>query len=251
MIHPNYSKAILNALFHTKSGDTTAAYSEKSELMADTETEKGLPWIDRTYTDYGAAYVSDGWKTTGETTSKYNKEKARINASQYWYTVDDEGTYGFIDKQNNFVEQSFTGWKIEQRKTPNLNYPTSSYLGLFTTMPNENGLGYVEPVIDSEGNMTTYMRVNLLSSILTGSKSMDTAVWDDETATGSISNKELIIYPEVYGFDWGTIVGVGIFLDKKPGEGSPVFWGRISPEVSATTGHVPLFRIGDLKVTIN
>jgi hypothetical protein len=92
------------------------------------------------------------------------------------------------------------------------------------------------------------MRVDLLSSILSGGKSMARATKDEETGAASIKNQELILFPEVTEADWGTIYGFGIFDTEEPGTGELLLWGRIKNSenvvtgIPAENGKVPLFQ---------
>lgn len=244
MIDITLSKKILNALFHTGGSVGPSAADEKNELVNEGVMWGAAPGL------YCLAYQQDGY-AIGKATAKLNESKNAISKTEWWYTVNETEKIEFKNNNGETVSQNFTGWSVKQNDNQNPKYAGSAYLALFTIMPNENGEEYAEPIADSSGNFTTYMRVNLLDSIVSGSKSMANAVADEETGVATITNSELILYPEVYGIDWGTIVGIGVFKEEAAGTGKPQFWGRINTPVAATTDHVPLFRVGDLKVTLS
>lgn len=240
MIALKYSKSILNALFNldNSAAIATEAENERAALLA-----SGVRWgADPAL--YCYYYVQDGYVTTGEGTAELNASKNAINASTYWRTSSVSESLEYENAQGTTSTRTFTGWTVVRSQY--FYYPSNAYLALFTTMPDERGSGYAEPA-----DTTTYMRVDLNAGILTGRRSMADAAKDDVTGAATITNKELIVYPEVQGLDWGTIVGIGVFQEETPGTGRPVFWGRVKPAVTATTEHVPLFRVGDLKVTLS
>lgn len=74
------------------------------------------------------------------------------------------------------------------------------YIGLFTSIPDEDGAGGTEA---SAGN---YIR-----------KSTVAADWEN-AAAGAIQNANDITFIECAGGNWGTIVGAGIFEDESAGE---------------------------------
>ena len=117
-------------------------------------------------------------------------------------------------------------------------------------MPDEFGNNYKEPIEDEEGNVTTYMRVDLHNDIISGDVSVANAA-ADENGISTLTNKNAIMFPEVSDIGWGTIVGIGVFETKQSGEGKPVYWGRLLKSEVANPNHVPLLRIGEFKLTLN
>lgn len=258
MINLIYAQKILNALFHTGGSAGLSAEDEMAQFIND-----GLPSKSGVTAQlYFNAFVAAGYKASGETELKYNAIRSAIDNSQHYKTENDD-TVSFdykiydnsTDKHIGYTV-SYTGWKIKS-KIQEAPYPTTAYLALFTEMPDENGFNYVEPVVDDVGASTTYIRVNLHAGIITGENALNTATKDEESGKSFLDNRDIIMYPEIYGSDWGTICGFGVFEEEEPMTGNPVFWGRLynketetNDTISATTGHVPLFRVGDFQISL-
>lgn len=248
MIHSKYTKAILNALFHTTGSSGVTAEEEQAMLE-----ENGIPMGGISASFYGLAYSQDGFSETGETTRNLNEKKEMVNATTWFYTQNTEfQTFEFEDEDGKTFSKSFRGWTIEKRTEQRFYYPSSAFLALFNTMPDENGQNYVEPVNGSNGTRTTYIRVNLKEGIITGNVSLNDAVADTENGGSILDNGEMIMFPEIVGSTWGTIVGFGVFEGEEVETGdTPIFWGRLTGgSIASSANHVPLFRVGDFKITL-
>lgn len=244
MIAVNYSKGILNALFHVTGASDKTAAEEKEELIA-----AGVDWDGYTASAYRAAFIADGYTPLGINYEALEmKRKAAqdlVSASEWWYVTSAGETLSYTNASGTTQEKYFTGYAFKQYETQRKYWPEEAFLALFTTMPDENGAGYAEP--SAAG---TYMRVDLNEALLTGNQSLSLAAKDEVNGGAKIANGELIVFPEIEGSDWGTIVGFGLFEVDTVGSGTPFFWGRVNEAVAATTAHVPLFRTGDFTVTL-
>lgn len=255
MISPKFAKTILNEIFHTGgSGATMTSEEEKASLIS-----SGVQW-GVTADEYFNAFKQDGFKVTGETTNELNGHKSKIRQSEWWAN----STKNTESKPFKYVsplteketEISLSGWEVgEPSLKPDVSYPSTVYLALFTKMPDRYGVGYQEPQYATDGSETNYMRVNLHVGIITGDKSLNYAFKDEETGASVINNKEIIAYPEVEGdYGWGEILGFGIFDKKEVMSGTPIFWGALSNDggkINAIKEHVPLFRVGNFKITLH
>lgn len=241
MIHNIYAQKILAALFHTSLGAIPTKEEEEQQLNA-----KNIP-KEVTAQAYCNAFVANDYVDGGDTIERYNAWKNEIDNCAWFYTETVAKAIKYTDKNGNEKSEFFYGWERKENSLPSTNYPSKAFLALFTKMPDENGDGYEEP--DKES--TTYMRVNLNESIITGGKSLNNAVKNTTNGEATLTNKEIIMYPEVYGIDWGTIVGFGVFQEEEAMTGTPIFWGRLNEQVTTTINHVPLFRVGDFQVTLS
>lgn len=119
-------------------------------------------------------------------------------------------------------------------------YPYSSvYVGLSTTAPDRNGSGFTEP---SAAN--GYARV--LLGIAQGSAQATQKM--DNPNLGTITNKEIIYFPEATG-NWGTCTHFLIFSAAT--DGVLVAYGALTNEISPVNGTVPLIRVGDLDMSVS
>ena len=131
-----------------------------------------------------------------------------------------------------------------------VSFPTSPYLALFTTNPASDGSGYEEP------SSTEYTRILLSSKGATQKNLLTTATVEQGTdddadkLVASVTNQELIFFPEAETSGWGDVYGFGVFTTPTPGEGTPYFWGELTNSVTIDQGEIPIFRIGDFKVTL-
>lgn len=259
MIDITYSKAILNLLFaksasgsasgspskeHTQlvmsgvpiNGVTSQEALDAAELFTDTATEK---------------------QTKAQLRNQYQAWKDLVNRCTFWMTEDRAA----VTKQYEFGEATVTvqgvGWKIVRNPSASgiVEYPTTRYLALFTTMPKADGTGFVEPFLYNDDNIptTTYQRINLDSGYFAGKPIMKKAELDTENGGATTSNGVTIYYPEIVEVDWGTLVGFGIFANQEPTEGEkPYLWGALSntDTVFAETEHVPLFRKDNFTLSI-
>ena len=249
MIASKLAKTILNELFHTGgSASSVTAEEEKNNLMAE-----GVSWGVSAEL-YALAFDKDGYKINGPTTQKYDQYRARIKQTEWWMssTKNTESIlHEYKDpKTGKQYTVAITGWDVgEPSSKPDIVYPQKSFLALFTQMPDDNGQGYIEPQYTEGGDATNYMRVNLHEGVITGEKSLNMPFKDEITGESVIDNKEIIAYPEVEGVSWGNIVGFGVFETEDVMSGTPVFWGTMN-NIEAIINRVPLFRVGNFKVTL-
>lgn len=260
MIALTYAKQILNALFHTGGSAGITAEQELqnfldeklvSQYKYNNETVYGISAV-----EYGLAFTADGNKTNGKTTDELNARKSKVSALSDWYytayTDLVEHKYKVTkDDETKEYTVNLKGWYLVKRDSEQAQYPKNTYLALFTEMPDETGSGYKEP-IGSDGTITTYMRTNLHCAIITGNECLNIATNDEEVGGSLIDNREIVMFPEVVAHGWGNIVGFGIFQQEDVMTGSPILWGRLKNEngIDAEVDHVPLFRIGDFRVTL-
>lgn len=258
MIHPNYAKALLNALFQTDGEAGITRSEERANLIAQ-GVDQSVFTTGVTATMYLSAFIADGYETDGENTKRLDEQKKHINASSWYNTQNTEAEIKKYKQDGVEKSKSFTGWKVVTLTQQRNDYPDNAYLALFTTMPDGNGSGYVEPIMGADGAATSYIRVNLFEAVVTGNVCINSAVTStvidaetgEESAVALLNNCEAIMYPEVVDVDWGSIVGFGVFEKEETGTGDkPIFWGKLNDPISATVGHVPLFRAGDFEVTL-
>lgn len=280
MISHIYAKNILNALFKTKGGagitaeQELASFGLSSFSFEELNTETGL-YEEKTvngltYEDYYNAFVKDGYRERNNTKT-LNDIKNKVSSSQ-WYTVRTLNTLHYkeyevyrVDAEGNFVEKvnattgkkeretykkTFYSWMAKKNEKQNVPYPAKGFLALFTTMPDLDGNNYEEP---AEG--TTYIRVNLKEDIIAGQAVLNLAVNRDGVAL--VDNNKIIMYPEIDQNAWGTIKGFGIFETQERGSGKPIIWGPLKDadgtmtEVVTQSNYVPLFRVGQFKITLS
>lgn len=248
-MNPVNSAAILNALFHTEGSAGVTAEQEAAQLSAagvnvNNEYSAGI---------YMAAFIADRYEPDGENVNRLNEGKKLVNATSWYYTVNTSSQKFDYKVTENGVEVTkyvtFSGWKAVKRKNQVTYYPKCAYLALYTTMPDKDGGGYVEPTQAADGTATTYMRINLHQAIISGGVAISRAAAGDENYTSVTVNSELMAYPEVSGNAWGTIVGFGVHDTDVPGNGAPVIWARLNESIPTTVGKVPLFRKDKFKLT--
>lgn len=250
MIEKTFAKGILNALFHTSGSSGVTPSEEWADLEA-----QGIKKDSGSFDMYKIAFYADGFEK-GDNWNVLEEKKTLVNKSVWFYTVDlPYETYEYeVENDDGTTTKktlSIRPWEIEQNLVERVWYKDTAYLALFTKMPDEHGNGYVEPITGASGDKTTYMRVNLKEGIITGGVSLNEAVKDEVTGEAKIDNCDIIVFPEVFALTWGTIVGFGVFNKEEAGTGdTPIFWGRLKNPVTANVNHVPLFRIGNFKVTM-
>lgn len=255
-LKPMYGKGILNALFHTSGSAGKTAEQEKEELKA-----KDVPISDSEGRDeswggvppqmYFLAFKSDGYLENGTATKRLDDMRREVLKTTWWSVENYSEVLEYeIPDSEDTATKLFTGWRIKRETTQNLWYPEAAFLALFTKMPDETGAGYEEPMYDSEGNPTTYIRVDLHKAIISGGKCISRA--DKDPNGGSyIVNTEMFAFPEVYGPLWGTIVGFGVMESDTPGGGDvPTHWGRVTTPLVTKEGRIPLFREGGFRSTL-
>lgn len=262
MISHTYAKNILNALFKTSGSAGTTAEAELASFnlnsfsfeTLDSETNK---YVTKTVTgvsplEYFQAYKADGYESKNNTIELNNK-KTKAQSSQWYRVVSSPAvTYEWTVYENGKEKEyskAFTGWYVEKNEQQKVPYPSSAFLALFTTMPDVNGDNYVEP-----GSGTTYIRVNLNEDIIAGEKTLKRA--EDIEGKATTTNQRIIMYPEIDTAVWGKIKGFGVFDTQTTGAGKPIIWGPLKDnngnitEVTTQANYVPLFRIGQFKITL-
>lgn len=234
MINTEYAKAILNTLF-AKRANGSDIHEERR-----TWKEQGIP-DELTAEEYREA--------TDDKKQEYDRWKKMIDASLHWETSTKE------------TSSASRGWKIVQKEKYNnpimdKYYPTTRYLALFTTMPNADGTGFVEPY-QNNNTSTTYRRIDLEHAFFSDTNIMHSAVLNESEGGAKSLNQYAIYFPEINNVDWSTqeqpLIGFGIFANASPVDNeTPYLWGTLSntEAVVATIGHVPLFRIGDFQLSI-
>lgn len=237
MIDISYSKAILNLLFGRRANGVDI-YEERQSWHQD----QGIP-----SSVSGKQYSN----ATAEEREKYDQWKKQINQSENWMTKQ-------YEPYPNAEKPTYPGWTIVKRaqEDPMLDkyYPTARYLALFTTMPNADGTGFVEPYKINNVS-TTYMRVDLEHAFFSNNAIMDKAILNIDQGGAKSTNQYTIYFPEIVNVHWSTqeqpLVGFGIFANAVPTEGEiPYLWGKLSntEAVVAATEHVPLFRVGEFEL---
>lgn len=253
MLRPDLSKAFLNKLFHTSGTSGTPPTEEMQGLIALGIAKIGTGEYASEYGVkpelYCMVYQTNLGEMTGDLYNKYEEWRRAVNASQHWEACSYSKTlpYEYTKNDKKYEgERSFTGWYIKQK--PQMPYyPTNAYLALFTKMPDEYGQGYVEPVVGEDGTPTTYIRVNLHEAIISGKVCITEAAPSPEGGS-TIENKEIFVYPEVFGTTWGTVTGFGIMEKEEVGTGDkPVHWARLIAPLTTRTEKLTMFRMGCFK----
>lgn len=129
-----------------------------------------------------------------------------------------------------------------------LSYLTSTqaaYIGLSTTAPNEDGTNFSEPTETyTEGDVIKRRFINGYErSQYGGTQTKMGPVEENE-----ITNKEIIFFPEATG-SWGTMLYFGLFASNDPAT-LPLVTGALTDSVNIPANYVPLFRVGNLTLSI-
>ena len=265
MINPKYAALILDKLFQTQGEIGINPEDELAELkrtysqlvVFTDEGGGGSDIVGISSQVFAQAYKDDGYTEGSRYTELLNIQK-NINNSR-WYTTretETSTTVTYSQQSGSSRTKTIHGFYLHQMSWPTDRYPRDCYLGLFTKMPEADGTDFEEPTpIDPEDTTFSYKRMNMHWSILTGEEILKSAEGDTENNNiSTITNDKLILFPEVVGQSWGHILGFGIFeSETSDNTAAPILWGRLSNEnaVDATAGHVPLFRVGDFKVTLS
>ena len=186
------------------------------------------------------------YKTSSSSSTQY-QEHTYIHE---YYKIEDKPVT--IKIPCYFYAQSFPVMKF---------YPQSSYIGLFTKMPEKDGTGFIEPPLRAENleGGLTYKRMSLHEGLFSGGyvfNKIKESNNDSYLGYAYLNNKEIIMFPEILLEEgWGDIVGFGVFENEYPVEGEkPFFWGRVLNEqgemkpVPTSEGQVPLFRPNQFEV---
>lgn len=105
------------------------------------------------------------------------------------------------------------------------------YMGLFSSAPTDS---QTDGVTFTELDGTGYARA-LLSTPIANAENR------------SITNEEIIYFPEAES-NWGTATHFGIFPSKEGGV--PIIYGALESAVTIQTNYVPLFRVGQFRLTL-
>lgn len=136
------------------------------------------------------------------------------------------------------------------KTTNTVTFPVNPYLALFTKNPDATGSGFEEPT------SSEYVRILVNSKGATQQQLLAPAAVEDGTGTDEgkkvavVTNQELMFFPEAETSGWGTVVGFGVFDSASVGYGTPYFWGELTASVDIDQGEIPIFRIGDFRVTL-
>lgn len=132
-------------------------------------------------------------------------------------------------------------------------FSSEPYLGLFTTMPNEDFTGGEEPTGCPE-----YQRIPLNAKGLNNLKLMKAAtvttaevqeVDEDGNIVKStkqiatVENQERIYWPEAESAAMGTLVGIGVFASKTAA--TPFLMANFKTPIEVAQYQIPMIRIGD------
>lgn len=105
------------------------------------------------------------------------------------------------------------------------------YMGLFSSAPTDS---QTDGVTFTELSGAGYART-LLSQPIKNAENR------------SITNDEIIFFPEAES-NWGTATHFGIFNSKESGQ--PIIYGALESAVTIQTNYVPLFRVGQFRLTL-
>lgn len=195
-------------------------------------------------------------ETKGSSTSEREKDVDRAKVGQAIIADDADP---IEEPEYYYYEQVAVQTKV---------FPQKAYIGLFTTNPLADGTGFVEPTSYFKDSSMTYRRMNLHEGLFSGEyvfnnlipAAKGTKIGTSDTAKdvegyAELSNKEIIMFPEVLTQSWGVIEGFGIFENEYPPEDEeeaknehPYFWGEVSNPREASVGTVPLFRADEFKI---
>jgi len=112
--------------------------------------------------------------------------------------------------------------------------PANVYLALFTTMPNDAGVGGVEVTIGVNG----YARA---------ARANDASTWGAATTNGTRTNSAAAFTFPSPGGSWGTVVGVGIY--DAATAGNLLYYGLLSAPKTIASGQIYKFAAGSLSIT--
>lgn len=216
-----------------------------NSLLSSTGFYSTSVWKESKKVDIPSYSYSFYERTMGE--NKYteydqNKKQNVDKVATYYYYISKK-------KKIEFNQQLPEYYYLEASSIQTANYPQKAFIGLFTSMPDPSGLEYSEPETGRPG--LTYRRMNLHEDLFQGEYAFNDAKVckeGDHKGKAMLTNKSIIMFPEVQNESWGRIVGFGVFEEEAVGAGTPYFWGRVENEKTASTETVPLFRIGDFQI---
>lgn len=129
------------------------------------------------------------------------------------------------------------------------------YIGLFTTLPDKDGLNFTEPAD------VGYLRIRLDTTSRIDKKSFigpalaEENVTDGDPIAAYVTNQSLIMFPES-SVVWGNIVGFGLFRSANTTSGStPFLWGEVTSAdgesgVAIDQYEVPIIRPGGFRISL-
>ena len=121
---------------------------------------------------------------------------------------------------------------------------TSCYIGLSTTTPDTDGSNFTEP-----SSAYAYARV------LLGQRSSSASTYNPHymvasgsAGVGTLQNDRIIYFNEATG-SWGTITHFGLFTSASAT--TPFIYGALQSSVTILANYVPMFRAGNLVITLS
>lgn len=157
-------------------------------------------------------------------------------------------SYNDDDRTDDISKYQIKSEQLQDRNNNIVQFPKEPYIALFTTMPNAEGSGYVEPTTPD------YNRVSLIMKGPKNNQIMGKA--DTEEGDGVyagkkvavIKNQDIIVFPEIEvdnneeGYQ-ETIVGFGVFNSSEKSTGTLMLWGELTQPTTIKTQEIPVFRI--------
>jgi hypothetical protein len=139
---------------------------------------------------------------------------------------------------------------------------TDIYLGLLTTLPQNNEQAYADGSFFKEPDDPNYHRIKLTdknpfteSNYMQAARSGDVIeVSDGVYALPAYVTNQAIIMFEESSTNWGEVAGFGIFKENE-GKNLPIIWGAITAEdgeseVTVGQYEIPIIRVNGFKVSL-
>lgn len=117
-----------------------------------------------------------------------------------------------------------------------------AYIGLSTTTPSTDGTNFTEPSASAGYSRAFICTYNA------------GAGWNNKMTTtasggvGTSTSNDIIFFPEATA-SWGTVTHFGLFASATAT--TPVIFGELTNPVTIQANYVPLFRTGQLIITIS
>lgn len=118
----------------------------------------------------------------------------------------------------------------------------SAYIGLSTTTPNTDGTNFTEPSAASGYKRT------LVGTYQAGSGWTNKLTPTATGGVGTLTSNDIIFFPEATA-SWGTVTHFGVFASLTATE--PIIFGELTAPVTIQQNYVPLFRTGQLIITLS
>lgn len=109
-------------------------------------------------------------------------------------------------------------------------FSENTYIGLSTTVPNDDGSNFIEPPSSSG-----YARAQIGSV--------------NKSKSAQIANDSIIFFNEAINSGFGTVYYFGAF--ESASGGTPFFIGRLQSAISIGSGYVPIFRRHQLVIGLD